>query len=486
MTERSDRPARPAKDEPIDFESLVASEYSDLDRDYRSPLVARVAQQRLTVELLAIEIPKVRAGEEALNALSMPARRSQAKTEELAAIKRAGDRAKESLFTAALPLIRAVAGKEWRRRQQWGSQVSLEDLVQEATVGFLKGVAAFKPEAVKRSATNYLGQWMLVEMRRSAETMDHDLQVGHDAGERFRKIRALRSRLLHELGREPTDQEIADASRNPDYLTRPSMLGKAPVGNETGHQPGKGVSEKQVAEERDARTRVGHSARFDAAYGEDGAVSKYANVVDPDRLDVVAEDGVGVDPSASVVDSAARQVISAVILQVVDTIGMPDEQRDILARRYALPPYEEEASAREIARLTGIHRERVTRILNSFSTEMTRPGGVFHRVISQLPADDMDAVGLGWVMQRLGPYDPSVPQTKIPRVLTESKLPKKANPKPTEKTVARGVLAWFACDYHQARFSALYPEVSAIPKTRACPRCSKPSRLLGVSQQNAG
>lgn len=411
----------PSDDSGENFEELLSAERSTLEVGYRSPLVARVSSARLTVEMLAVEIPKVRAGEESARLLSVPsANRSLRRVGELEESRREGERAKERLFAAALPLIRTVASKEWRRRQQWGSQVSLEDLVQEATLGFLKGIAAFKPEAVRRSATNYLGQWMLVEMRRSSEVMDHDLQVGHDAGERFRKIRALRSRLYNELGREPTDAEISAASTDPRYVTRPSMLGRAPTEEAPTPAIGKGVSETQVQEERDSRIRVGHTSRFDTLADE---APTGGAVVDPERLALRdPESSHSMNPEDHVTQQAADRVIAALVTKVIGELDMPEEQSLVVAMRYGLAPHDGEMSVREISRSTGIHRERVTKILNAFAGEITKPGGIFHREVSALSADDLHAVGLAWVIDALGPWRTGIRVAAVPKVLMERRL----------------------------------------------------------------
>lgn len=469
MTEDSSTPI--PDDE--DFDTLLDEEDLSLRQGYESPLIARLRGGRLTVEMLATEIPRIRAGEEAERLLNIKSGvRSQKRVEELLQIRREGEIAKEKLFAAALPLIRTVAYKEWRRRQQWGSQITLEDLLQEATLGFLKGLSSFKPEAIRKSATNYLGQWMQVEMRRSAEMMDNDLQVGHDVGERFRKVRALRSRLINDLGREPTDEEIAAASQDSNYVTRPNMLGKAPTEKENGVIPMKGITESQIADERKARNRVGQVSRF-APVGDETVSG-----VDPERVTVDRESHASpVDPADLIADQAQQKVIAALVSQVVVRIQIPAEQTDVIARRFGLPPYEKEASVRMISRETGIHRERITRIINAFSAEMTRKGGYFHEAISHLSEDDLYAIGLGWLINSLGKWSPPKTPPRIPKVLLETR-----NADGVlvieGRTNSTGIIAWFRCDYHDQIFSDLYPNRAKVPKARACPSCNKASPLV--------
>lgn len=473
-------------DENYDYEAAVSREYTSMSSGYRSPLVQRVEQARLSVEMLQEEIPLVKDGARAAAILDdAAADLDDVERETLQSARREGERAKERLFAAALPLIRVVALKEWRRRQQWGSQVPLEDLVQDANLGFLKGLAAFKPEAIRRSPTNYLGQWMQVEMRRSSESMDHDLKVGRDAGERFRRIRALRSRLLADLGREPTDEEVAEASRNPNYTTRPSMLGPAPGTAAAARSDPNGITAAQVAEEREARGRVGHTVRFETVNGERDTPG--GSLVDPERL-VHQGDTYGHDPAQMLTETSGQRMVAALVARVIKVMNMPDEQTRIVALRYGLPPHDGEMSVREISRTVGVHRERVMRILEAFSTEIGTPGGPFHRIVSVLSEDDLDALGLLWAAKSLGPWDArAAANHRTPRVLTDRKTPKPSTGGAQEgRSEAAGVLAWYACPRPSHKFSALYQDAPAAPKLRECPTCGSQSVLIHTQNGDGG
>ena len=496
MKEKDDKsdlvaPALRENDTWDDIDSLTNEDIEDLEEledapvavvnegGYLSPLMAKLGNNRLTLEMLYENVPLIHAGEEARTTIAEGVRKGSKKLKELNQIVLNADAAKEKLFIAALPLIKSVAQREYRRRQQWGSQIALEDLTQEAILGFFKGIASFKPEAVKNSPTNYLGQWMLVGMRRSAEVMDHDLQVGHDAGERFRKVRAIRSRLMAELGREVTDQEISDASRNPAYLTRPGMIGKRPATGEN-HSIGKGLSVFNIEDERKARSRLGLASRFGNADSDDSEESSY--VVDSDRLAPgdTSNLGLAADPADLAIEAASAAEVAKVVELVISRMRLPEAQREIIARRFGLHPYDGESSAREISRLMGVHREKVTKVLSAFSTEMTRKGGVFHAVISSIPEDEISAIGLSWIVTTLGEWDPSLAlDTHVPTVLTE-KMAIVASPE--ERAVGStkyvGVLAWFQCDYHDRVFSMLYIDLRSVPKSRACAFCQKPSALI--------
>lgn len=458
----------PIDPEEIDFEKeLETSE--KITSGYSSPLVKKLSKTRLSVDLLRSEIPKVREAELALEELKTAKRLGVKRKALLQKTILEGEYAKEKLFGAALPLIRAVAQREWRRRQQWGSSVPLEDLTQEAIVGFFKGISGFKVEEIKKSPTNYLGQWMLVEMRRNAEVMDHDLQVGHDAGERFRRIRALRGRLHMELGREPTDEEISAASRNPDYITRPGMVGVAP---KDGEKPkvGKGVTANQVNEERHFSGKVGHISRLGTSVDEQENVS---GVIDATRLEVSALGSVDqvLNPEELAMRQADAAFLAELIEQALIVMRLPDMQREIIARRYGLPPYDEESSAREIAREVGVHREKVSKVLAAFSEEMRRKGGAFHQVVDIRGSETLEASGLGWLVKTLGTWDGKIPSI-TPKALTED-LAITLGTSERGTTDASGILGWFICDYEDRQFSALYQDEKTVPKSRPCPTCGR-------------
>lgn len=468
------------EDDDLDSEDEIEATLPDTTfESYTSPIMERVADQRLTVDLLAEVIPIIRKGEEAAALLASGKKLSKKAHREATLASRAAQMARERVFTAALPLIRTIAQREYRRRQQWNSKIPLDDLMQDAIVGFFKGLNSFKQENVRKSATNYLGQWMLSEMRRAAESMDHDLQVGHDAGERFRRVRALRSRLINDLEREPTDEEIANASRNPNYVTRPGMVGRAPAEGEKA-AIGKGLTVAQVAEERAVRNRVGQASRFGESEDSEDSGAAGLGMVAPDRVAPPIDASINEmsDPATLIDESTGEKVIIELVSVVLGRMNLPEQQVEIISRRYGLSPFPGEGSAREISRIMGIHRERVSRVLAVFAEEMTRRGGVFHQVVSKVPSEDLVDLGLGWIVSTLGEWEPEFDSTvRVPNVLTDP-ISLNKQKEPSGSTASDGVLAWFLCDYDDRTFSSLYEERSQVPKSRPCPDCQRPSALV--------
>jgi RNA polymerase sigma factor (sigma-70 family) len=394
------RPAREASTEDFDEGDFDAAYSEPSNGGYRSPLMSRLSGSgRLTLDLLRREVPAFQAGREATERLAA----SDVPAEDrphLMRVRSEGEAAKERLLFAAIPLIKHLAQKEHVRRQNWQSQVTFDDLFQEGTIGLYQGLAKYDVNGAQTSPTNYLGQWVLTTMRRNAEAIDNDFGVAFDAAERYRRIRALRSRLQNELGRDPLDAEMIKAWEDPAYV------GGRKIGRvkKTAPKPGKGLTEAQLAEEREMRSRVGHTARLamSGTTEPDGPLVEYARPIGDqpalgDAADIIAERG-------------AREGLARILGQTLDEMGLPALQREVIARRWGLPPHPSEQSARDISRALDLHRERVGRVIEGFTSEMSRPGGAFHRVCSALSDDELADLRLDWVLNTptfRRPSDPS-------------------------------------------------------------------------------
>ncbi|MGV8909293.1 MAG: sigma-70 family RNA polymerase sigma factor [Propionicimonas sp.] len=451
---------------------------------YRSPLIARLAADggdRLTLAGLRHDVPLVKAGNTAMRTLADPEQKlSRARRGTLTQTVNLGDSAKERLVVAGLPLVKMLAQKELRRRTLgWGTAVTFDELVQEGMSGLLRGLNAYNPDGGQKSPTNYIGQWILTEMRRNVEELDNDFGVSFDAVERFRKIRAVRNRLRKQLDREPLDEEIIIASSDAPGTHSDPKLG--PVGR--GLTAGKALTGKQLDEERDLRFRVGFTAaRLDATVGssnefETPLVDLVVLTVDGSRAHDVQEE---------VVEESTKDALSKLLRQVFDQMKLPAVQRDVIARRFGLPPYLAEESARDISRALDLHREKVGRVIEAFQQEMARPGGPFHAVCDRLSNEDLTGLGLGWVPRTLGGWDSVEQQAKtveLPDVLVDPLVPrqKKAPPPPTASLrLSNGYLVQFLCDYHDWTFNGSYRSADPQPEHRACPRCGRPSAAIRV------
>lgn len=469
---------------------MYSDEFSDSDYDveapdtepvaYQSPLMARLqGSGKLTLDLLSRDVPIFHAGEAAQARLA----EGDYTQEEHDALSRAvldGEAAKERLVLAGIPLIKHLAKKEFTRRQGWQSQVTYDDLVQEGSGGFIRGLRAYKVTGAQKSATNYLGQWVLTDMRRNVEAIDNDFGVAYDAAEQFRKIRAIRSRLASSLGREPDDEEVLVAAADPMFRGG-HKIGRV---NKTGAPPKRALTQAHLDKEREFRARVGHTARF--AFSTD--TDEYTGPQPDQGMTVDGEEFHQGDTPDDIIEQGARDGLTKLMLEAFNFMGLPNAQREVVARRFGLPPHPKEQSTRDISRELNLHREKVGQVVEAFTDEMSRPGGAFHRACGQWDPEDLADIGLGWTLTVLGRWNEVPDQAKqvpLDAALTMPLLPRKgAVPPPADQPAgARGtqVRAQFVCDYHGWGFVGVYLQRADVPTSRACPQCGRDSALVRVS-----
>lgn len=447
---------------------------------YESPLMARMrGEGKLTLELLRTHVPVFHEGEEAARRITEGEYADEDELDALHAAARAGERAKEILILAGIPLIKHLAKREHQRRQNWQSQVTFEDLVQEGSGGLLRGLRAYKVNGGQTSPTNYLGQWILTDMRRNVEAIDNDFGVAYDAAEQFRKIRAIRSRLSASLGREPSDEEVLEAAADPLFR------GGAKIGRvkKVSATPKRQLTQRQLDQEREFRSRVGHAVRFADASDDDsyGPTPEQGRSIHEDTPGLVG------DPH-QVIENAARDGLTRLMLEAFNLMGLPLAQREIISRRFGLPPHEKDQSVRDISRDMNLYRDKVSKVIDAFQAEMARPGGPFHRACGHWSEEELADLGLEWTIGVLGRLDdvPAAQRTAgVPAVLTSALGQRSTTPAPpvaAASTLAAGqVTAQFMCDYHGWGFVAVYQKRTEVPQERACPQCGKASALLRVS-----
>src|SRR5215217_1303301 len=117
--------------------------------------------------------------------------------------KAGDDRARKKLVEKNLRLVVSVA-KKYR-----GYGLPFEDLIQEGNVGLMKAVEKFDADRGFRFAT-YATWWIRQAVGRAVADKSRTIRVPVYKTQKIRKMSRTYNELSAEMGREPTDREVAE------------------------------------------------------------------------------------------------------------------------------------------------------------------------------------------------------------------------------------------------------------------------------------
>ena len=208
-------------------EPLEPEDGSDLLGRY----FAQVAQTELLTAEEEVDLAKaIEAGVYADHLLaedgSIPARRRA----ELEAITYDGQLAKDHMVRANLRLVVSVA-----KKFAW-SDLSFLDLIQEGNLGLIHAVEKFDWSKGYKFST-YAMWWIRQAIQRGIHTSSRTVRLPSHVLEEVGKVRRVERELEVRLGRDPTPEEVADATSLPTErvlelhrLARPAVSLETPVG----------------------------------------------------------------------------------------------------------------------------------------------------------------------------------------------------------------------------------------------------------------
>ena len=237
-------------------------------------------------------------------------------------IKRGDKAARERMITANLRLVVKLA------TDYANLGLPLLDLVSEGNIGLMKAVERFDPQKGGKLST-YAAWWIKQSIKRALANQGRTIRVPVHQIEKIAKVRRLIERLTAELGREPTDEELADEV---------------------------GLSGPQVSALKSSGIQP---TSLDAPVGKDDGETLFGDMLS----DEAAE-----DPLEYLEGKDARAMLGGV-LKVLAA-----RERDIIKLRYGLGG-RRERTLEEIGTKLGITRERIRQIQMVALKKMRREMG---------------------------------------------------------------------------------------------------------------
>ena len=236
-------------------------------------------------------------------------------------VERGDLEAKNRMINANLRLVVSQA-----RRYQ-GLGLPLEDLVQEGMLGLIRAVEKFDWRRGFKFST-YGTLWIRQAIQRGLQNSGRTIRIPVHVAQRQVKVRKVESELNAKLGREPTDEEIAEVA-------------ELPV--------------EQVTEIRELARSL---ASLDQAVSDDGEVA-LGDVLPSDRP----------DPLEEVADAQRDQQVAEIVAR------LPEPERKVIELRFGLAG-DEPRTIRQTGRTLGITSARVSELEEQALRRLAGTAGV--------------------------------------------------------------------------------------------------------------
>jgi RNA polymerase primary sigma factor len=257
-----------------------------------------------------------------------------------ARIKRGDKKARQRMIEANLRLVVKIAAEY----ADYG--LPLLDLISEGNIGLMKAVERFDPKKGGKLST-YAGWWIRQAVRRALANQSKTIRLPVHQADKLARMRRVSEQMTVELGREPTDEEIAEEV---------------------------GLTPQKITALKSSSIRP---ASLDARIGQDNG--------DTGLGDLIADESAE-DPSDQLKDKDMREGISTLFK------ALTPREREIMRLRYGLGGRQEK-TLEEIGDKLGVTRERIRQIQLSALGKLRRALGRREAPTQYLAATLADAHG---------------------------------------------------------------------------------------------
>lgn len=241
---------------------------------------------------------------------------------DLARRNRAGDlEARSQMVRSNLRLVVAIA------HDYANLGMPLQDLISEGNIGLMKAVERFDPSKGGKLST-YAAWWIRQSIKRALANQSKTIRLPVHLVDKISKIRRVAVQMSEELGREPTDQELAEEV---------------------------GLSASKISLLKTASTQP---ASLDAPLSDEDSTEFGETVRDTGAR----------DPFEELRDNNLRE-------ELAELLGILDErERKVLFFRFGLDG-QEERTLDEVGRQLGLTRERIRQVQNGALEKLRRALG---------------------------------------------------------------------------------------------------------------
>ena len=249
-------------------------------------------------------------------------------------IRRGDKAARDHMISANLRLVVKIA----MDYKDFG--LPLLDLISEGNIGLIKAVERFDPRKGGKLST-YAAWWIKQSIKRALANQSKTIRLPVHLVDKIAKMRRTAMALTEELGREPTDEELAIELQIPT--------------NKVAHL--KSVSVRPTS--------------LDAPIGEDGDSSTFGDIV-------------GDENATSPYESLSERSKNSDLHKMI--ASLEPREAEIIRHRFGLDGYDE-LTLEEVGRKFKVTRERIRQLQNIALSKMRK---AIHRNETQLTKEEIE------------------------------------------------------------------------------------------------